>query len=301
MIPINKLNPFRRFCMTIGELPTSYIESMSYAELVTWLCNYLQNTVIPTVNNNGEAVTELQNLFKELETFVVTYLESPEFIENIDNKLDEMAEDGTFDQIINTNITGRLMDLQTDTKTNLVSAINEVNTKTASNSSKIGDLSNLETTVKTDIVSAINEINEGTPKLNGLMTYSVTDEVEVGTWVSGETIYRKIIFITGFDEPDSYDVNDILIAQTDIENVENIINLKIIGHGDSNLNWYDITNYSWKDSNQSARSYINTQAFIDFDNDYKLSIAFHCDGATKPTFLILAYGIVEYTKQSNNS
>ena len=128
MIPVNRLNPFRRFCMTIGELPTSYIESMTYAELVTWLCNYLENTVIPTVNNNGEAVTELQGLFKELETFVTTYLDSPEFIADVDAKLDEMASDGTFDQIINTNITGTLSNLNTINKTNLVSAINEVNT-----------------------------------------------------------------------------------------------------------------------------------------------------------------------------
>lgn len=163
MIPVNRLNPFRRFCMTIGELPTSYIESMTYAELVTWLCNYLENTVIPTVNNNGQAVTELQELFKQLETFVTTYLDSPEFIADVDAKLDEMASDGTLDQLINTNITGSLSNLNTTDKTSLVNAINEVN-------NNIGDLSELETTVKTDVVSSINDLynNNGviTPTLN---------------------------------------------------------------------------------------------------------------------------------------
>ena len=50
---------FKHFCMTIGNLPSSYVESLSYYECLMWLCKYLQDTVIPTVNNNSEAVTEL--------------------------------------------------------------------------------------------------------------------------------------------------------------------------------------------------------------------------------------------------
>ena len=58
--PTQNLQPFRHFCMSIGVLPTSYLESLSYAELLYWFCNYLQNTVIPTINNNSECVKELQ-------------------------------------------------------------------------------------------------------------------------------------------------------------------------------------------------------------------------------------------------
>lgn len=100
MIPINRLNPFRRFCMTIGELPTSYVESMSYAELLTWLCNYLQNTVIPAINTNAEAVTELQNLYQELKTYVDNYFENLDVQTEINNKLDDMAESGELTDII---------------------------------------------------------------------------------------------------------------------------------------------------------------------------------------------------------
>ena len=46
------LPPFKKFCMTIGELPSSYLESMTYGEMLMWFCNYLQETVIPTVNPN---------------------------------------------------------------------------------------------------------------------------------------------------------------------------------------------------------------------------------------------------------
>ena len=56
VIDVKSLTPFKKFIMTIGNIPTSYLESMSYAELLMWFCNYLQNTVIPTVNNNGEAI-----------------------------------------------------------------------------------------------------------------------------------------------------------------------------------------------------------------------------------------------------
>ena len=64
--------PFRKLVMTIGELPTSYIESMTYYEILTWFVNYLETVIIPTVNNNGEAVEELQGKFTELNNAFIT-------------------------------------------------------------------------------------------------------------------------------------------------------------------------------------------------------------------------------------
>ena len=48
-VDVQTLTPFKKFIMSLGALPTSYLESMSYAELLMWFCNYLQETVIPTV------------------------------------------------------------------------------------------------------------------------------------------------------------------------------------------------------------------------------------------------------------
>ena len=87
--PIQALSPFKRFCCTIGNLPSSYVESMSYMELVYWLCDYLQNTVIPALNNNAYAIQELQNYFSNLD-----------IQEEINNKLDQMAESGELTEII---------------------------------------------------------------------------------------------------------------------------------------------------------------------------------------------------------
>ena len=53
--PVGKLNPFAKFCCTIGNLPTSYMISLTYEEQLLWLCNYLEKTVIPAVNTNAES------------------------------------------------------------------------------------------------------------------------------------------------------------------------------------------------------------------------------------------------------
>lgn len=100
MKKISKLTPFGRFCCTIGNLPTSYMESLTYEQQLLWLCKYLEETVIPAVNNNGEAVEELQTLYTQLKNYVDTYFENLDVQEEINNKLDAMAEDGTLNEII---------------------------------------------------------------------------------------------------------------------------------------------------------------------------------------------------------
>ena len=86
---IKPLEPFRTFIMTIGTIPTSYLESMSYAEMLTWFCSFLENDVIPAINTNAESIIELQQYFNDLDVQ-----------DEINNKLDEMAEAGTLEEII---------------------------------------------------------------------------------------------------------------------------------------------------------------------------------------------------------
>lgn len=93
-------SPFKHLCVTIGALPSSFVESMSYYECLAWLVSYIENTVIPAVNANGEATAELQNLFIELKTFVDDYFENLDVQEEINNKLDDMTEAGTLQEII---------------------------------------------------------------------------------------------------------------------------------------------------------------------------------------------------------
>ena len=98
--PIYKLNPFTKFCCTIGNIPSSYLDSMTYYDQLLWFCNFLEKTVIPTLNENAETVQELQNLFVELKNFVDNYFENLDVQEEINNKLDEMAESGVLESIL---------------------------------------------------------------------------------------------------------------------------------------------------------------------------------------------------------
>ena len=94
------ISPFKKLCITIGNLPTAYIESMSYYEGLTFLVNYLANNVIPAVNNNSEVVKELQEQFVILKEYVDNYFENLDVQEEINNKLDEMADEGVLTDII---------------------------------------------------------------------------------------------------------------------------------------------------------------------------------------------------------
>ena len=95
------LKPFTKLCMTIGQLPSSYVESMSYYEQLIWFTKYLQDQVIPAVNQNAAAVTELQGYYIELQDYVNNYFDNLDVQQEINNKLDKMAEDGSLLDIIN--------------------------------------------------------------------------------------------------------------------------------------------------------------------------------------------------------
>lgn len=93
MKEINKLRPFGKFCATIGNLPSSYLASMTFEEQLLWFCDFLKNKVVPSVNNNAEALEELQN-------YVTNYFSNLDVQEEINNKLDEMAESGELENLI---------------------------------------------------------------------------------------------------------------------------------------------------------------------------------------------------------
>lgn len=81
-------------------IPLAFDESMSYYETLCGLLNYLQNTIIPTVNNNADAVAELQSLYEQLRSYVDNYFTNLDVQEEINNKLDQMVADGTLPEIV---------------------------------------------------------------------------------------------------------------------------------------------------------------------------------------------------------
>lgn len=100
LIHINTLPPFKHMCCTIGNLPSSFMESMTYYEALCWLYEYFEKTLLPEMNNQGAAITELQEAFVTLKNYVDNYFDNLDVQEEINNKLDAMAEAGTLEEII---------------------------------------------------------------------------------------------------------------------------------------------------------------------------------------------------------
>ena len=88
---IKPISPFILFCQKV--IPLAFDESMSYYECLCALTNYLYNEVVPAVNNNADAVTELQN-------YVKNYFDNLDVQDEINNKLDKMAESGQLADIV---------------------------------------------------------------------------------------------------------------------------------------------------------------------------------------------------------
>ena len=80
-----KIEPFRFWCQTV--LPLVYDDSLSYYELLCKVVEYL-NQVIAQTNINSGVVAELYD-------YVHNYFESSDFRQLVNDKLDEMAQDGT--------------------------------------------------------------------------------------------------------------------------------------------------------------------------------------------------------------
>ena len=100
MKEIKYLKPFGRMCITLGMLPSSYKESLTYEEQLLWLFNYFEKTLIPAIDENAEALKELQVYYEELKSYVEHYFDNLDVQTEIDNKLDEMAEQGQLADII---------------------------------------------------------------------------------------------------------------------------------------------------------------------------------------------------------
>lgn len=99
---------FRFWCQKI--LPLVYDDSLSYYELLCKVVNYL-NKVIDSVNTQNDDIKELSKQFDRLNQYVTDYFKNLDVQEEINHKLDEMAKDGTLDDIINHKI---FEDLNTD-------------------------------------------------------------------------------------------------------------------------------------------------------------------------------------------
>ena len=239
------------------------------------------------VEKLNEVIADENEISIKVDDFISTL----DFTQEVSDKLDEMAEDGTLAEIINSEIfgtlneqvtqntsdisgissnIGALTDLNTDTKTSIVAAINEVlfklnykvgtltnlTTETKSDTvaainevnGKIGDLDYLETTAKTDVVAAINEVNN---KDN----YSTTEQV-VGMY-KGKPLYRKLLEV---DLTSEHSTN--YTVQHGVSNLERFTYIGGILERSSNAGFVPINSYnatSYRISVVSTATALNIQ------------------------------------------
>lgn len=94
---MNDLRPFRFWCQKV--LPLVYDDELSYYELLCKVVDYLNKTM-ENVNSLSENFDELQSAFNTLKNYVDDYFKNLDVQEEINKKLDEMAINGYFDDLI---------------------------------------------------------------------------------------------------------------------------------------------------------------------------------------------------------
>lgn len=90
--------PFVRYCSAI--IPTMFDDSLSYYEALCALNNFIQKNLVEVINNNASVTEEYIKLAEDLKVYVENYFDNLDVQEEINNKLDQMAEDGTLTEII---------------------------------------------------------------------------------------------------------------------------------------------------------------------------------------------------------
>lgn len=91
------LQPFRLWCQKV--LPLVYDDSLSYYELLCKVVDYLNKTMEDVGTLHGD-VTNLHKAYVKLQSYVNNYFSNLDIQNEINNKLDSMAKDGTLDTIL---------------------------------------------------------------------------------------------------------------------------------------------------------------------------------------------------------
>lgn len=91
------LAPFRYWCQKV--LPLVYDDSLSYYELLNKVVDYLNKTMQDVETLHGD-VEGLHTAYIQLQTYVNGYFDNLDVQQEINNKLDQMAEDGSLDALI---------------------------------------------------------------------------------------------------------------------------------------------------------------------------------------------------------
>lgn len=156
-------------------IPLAFDESMSYYEAICALRDYI-NQFIDNLNNVNEGLGELQEFYLELQTYVNNYFDNLDVQEEINNKLDKMAEDGSLGTIIGVYV-NPLINAQNQVIDNF---INESNTTIATIKAQVDAVGNGAPLVASSTAGMTNTAKVYVNTTDGKWYYYDGDSWEIG-------------------------------------------------------------------------------------------------------------------------
>lgn len=90
--------PFVSYCAQL--IPTVFDNSLSYYEALSALAKWMQDNLVDVINNNAAVTERYIQMTEALKAYVENYFANLDVQEEINNKLDQMVEAGTLQEII---------------------------------------------------------------------------------------------------------------------------------------------------------------------------------------------------------
>lgn len=182
----------------LGMIPTEYRDSMSYYEMLVWLCNFLEKEVIPAVDEDTKAVNELNEAFITLKAWCENYFESEDFTALVNARLDEMVEDGTFEDLLESVVDARIEEFSEE----FDETVRELNEDMGELSETVGGFDDRITAVE----GSVDTINNTTiPAIQGDIT-TITDTTIPGVQSDISDLSDTV---DGFSDSITANTNDI--------------------------------------------------------------------------------------------
>lgn len=208
------LDSFRFWCQKV--LPAVYDDSLSYYELLCKVVNWL-NEVIENLNKMGVDVTSLYGAYTELQNWVNNYFDNLNVQNEINVKLNMMADDGTLTSLlepfmqefnaeltdVRNLVTGQLADYQNDI--NVISERVDMVTSLP-NGSTAGD-------------AELTDIRVG---WNGTTYPTAGDAVRAqatsALQASGVNIYNDSVAVPPYDDMNTFPLNRVVMCSVKVAN-----------------------------------------------------------------------------------
>lgn len=184
-----KLDYLRRRFPIVRSIPTVFESCLTVEEQVYCIYNYIQDVLLPAHNTNASAIEEIQEVLDTLQPYV-------------NNKLDEMLENGQFQEFIESEVfqdfNTRLGTVETNIE-NIPERVTGLETNLTTLSSDVDDLSD-------DVVENTQNIN-----LNSLAIQELENKFIVLTDTFTDLTVGNVDDVR-FDYPDGLDKDNCVVV-----------------------------------------------------------------------------------------